>query len=80
MFASLADGVSQITGCLRGEDVRCTMGAFRAMGVRILETADGKLEISGVGVDGLQVPHEKLDMGIQALRCACWPEFSPAQA
>ena len=37
MFGALADGVTEIRDCLLGEDVRSTMGAFRAMGVEIEE-------------------------------------------
>ena len=35
MFASLADGVSHISGFLEGEDTRATARAFAQMSVRI---------------------------------------------
>ena len=63
MFASIADGVSHVSDCLLGEDVRCTMAAFRAMGARIDEKPNGELEIEGVGVNGLKTPSMSLDMG-----------------
>ncbi|MGR8948294.1 MAG: 3-phosphoshikimate 1-carboxyvinyltransferase [Gammaproteobacteria bacterium] len=63
MFASLADGRSEISGCLLGEDVRSTMAAFRAMGVSIDESVSGQLAIDGVGIDGLRTPGDALDMG-----------------
>lgn len=63
MLAALADGTSAIDGCLLGEDVVSTMNAMRAMGVRIDAAADGRLQIEGVGVDGLRPPRGALDMG-----------------
>ena len=63
MFASLADGRSEVVDCLLGEDVRCTMMAFSEMGAAIEENASGTLTIDGVGVDGLQIPGQALDMG-----------------
>ena len=33
MLGALAEGVTHATGLLEGEDVVCTLGAFRAMGV-----------------------------------------------
>ena len=63
MFASIADGDSVVDDCLLGEDVRCTINAFREMGAQIDERANGRLEIKGVGVDGLRDPRVQLDMG-----------------
>lgn len=63
MFGSLADGVSEVTGFLSGEDCLCTMRAFRAMGVTIEQLADAHLRVHGVGVDGLSAPETALDLG-----------------
>lgn len=64
MFGALADGVTEVRDCLMGEDVRATMGAFRAMGVRIDELEQGRLlRIHGVGRDGLKTPRGVLDCG-----------------
>ncbi len=63
MFAALADGVSSIDGCLLGEDVISTMDAMRAMGVRIDLAEHGRLQVHGVGVDGLRTPAAALDVG-----------------
>jgi len=63
MFSSLANGTSQITGLLEGEDVMATLAAFRAMGVEADGPNDGSLTIHGVGIRGLQEPEQDLDMG-----------------
>lgn len=63
MFGALADGETRVSGCLLGEDVRATIAAFRALGVRIEVDARGGLEVRGVGVDGLRAPPAPLDLG-----------------
>jgi 3-phosphoshikimate 1-carboxyvinyltransferase len=63
MLGSLAEGVTHITGLLEGEDVLCTLAAFRAMGVQAKGSDQGKLTIQGVGLNGLRPPAQPLDMG-----------------
>lgn len=63
MFSSLANGTSDITGLLEGEDVMATLAAFRAMGVNAQGPKDGNLTIEGVGMRGLKEPEQDLDMG-----------------
>lgn len=64
MFGALADGITEVRDCLMGEDVRATMGAFRAMGVRIDELESGRLlRVHGVGREGLRTPAAALDCG-----------------
>lgn len=63
MFASLADGVSRITGFLEGEDTRATAAVFRALGVRIDAPNDGERIVHGVGIDGLRGTDVALDCG-----------------
>jgi len=63
MFASLAEGVSNITGFLEGEDSLNTLRAFQAMGVHVDGPVDGKVSIKGVGMNGLQAPAHPLDLG-----------------
>lgn len=63
MLSSLANGVSEITGLLEGEDVLATLVAFKAMGVQVEGPSDGQLTVTGVGVRGLQQPSVDLDMG-----------------
>lgn len=63
MLGALAEGVTEIDGLLEGEDVLCTLGAFRAMGVRAQGPERGRLLIEGVGLRGLKAPAAPLDMG-----------------
>lgn len=63
MFGALAEGVTEVSGFLEGEDALATRNAFRAMGVRIDGPENGKVTIHGVGMHGLQAPSTALDMG-----------------
>ncbi|WP_428384155.1 3-phosphoshikimate 1-carboxyvinyltransferase [Nevskia ramosa] len=63
MFGSLAEGVSEVTGFLTGEDCLCTMKAFQAMGVRIEQLGPTHLRVHGVGLHGLKAPSGPLDLG-----------------
>ncbi|HCU54598.1 MAG TPA: 3-phosphoshikimate 1-carboxyvinyltransferase [Gammaproteobacteria bacterium] len=63
MLGALADGVTHVTGLLEGEDVLCTLAAFRAMGVQAMGPEQGRLTIQGVGLHGLRPPAQPLDMG-----------------
>lgn len=64
MFGSIADGTTQVTGFLQGEDSLNTLRAFRAMGVEIDGPDDqGRVTIHGVGIDGLKAPEGPVDLG-----------------
>lgn len=64
MLGSLAEGTTQVSGFLQGEDCLCTLQAFRNMGVQIEgPSEDGKVTIHGVGLHGLKAPNTDLDMG-----------------
>lgn len=63
MLGSLAEGTTQITGFLEGEDSLATLQAFRALGVEIAGPVDGKVTIQGVGMHGLKAPTGPLDLG-----------------
>jgi 3-phosphoshikimate 1-carboxyvinyltransferase len=63
MLGALADGVTEISGFLEGEDALATVAAFRAMGVAIDGPDQGRVTVHGVGLDGLTAPAEPLDMG-----------------
>ena len=63
MLGSLAEGTTRVTGFLQGEDALATLAAFRAMGVKISDPANGSLEIEGVGMHGLKPADSALDMG-----------------
>ncbi|HBA89939.1 MAG TPA: 3-phosphoshikimate 1-carboxyvinyltransferase [Geobacter sp.] len=62
MFGSIANGVTRVSGFLRGEDALSTLAAFRAMGVQVDD--DGEtLTIHGKGLHGLEEPTDVLDCG-----------------
>jgi 3-phosphoshikimate 1-carboxyvinyltransferase len=63
MLGALADGVTDVTGFLEGEDALATMRAFRAMGVAIEGPDQGRVRIVGVGREGLKAPAHALDCG-----------------
>lgn len=54
MLGSLAEGVTEVSGFLEGEDALATLQAFRDMGVVIEGPHDGKVRIHGVGLHGLK--------------------------
>ncbi|MGQ0622945.1 MAG: 3-phosphoshikimate 1-carboxyvinyltransferase [Panacagrimonas sp.] len=63
MLGSLAEGITEVTGFLDGEDCLCTMKSFQAMGVRIERLSDTRLLVHGVGLHGLKAPNAPLDLG-----------------
>jgi 3-phosphoshikimate 1-carboxyvinyltransferase len=63
MFSALAEGQSEISGLLEGEDVLATAAALRAMGATIHRRHDGHWIVDGVGAAGLREPTLPLDMG-----------------
>lgn len=63
MLGAIAEGVTQVTGFLEGEDAISTMNAFRAMGVRIDGPHKGRVTVHGVGMRGLQAPAAPIDCG-----------------
>lgn len=63
ILASIANGITRVTGFLEGEDALNTVAAFREMGVTIVGPEDGELIIYGVGKKGLQAPRKPLYMG-----------------
>jgi len=63
MLGALADGVTEVSGFLEGEDALATLNAFRAMGVEIDGPDHGRVTIHGVGIDGLRAPAAELDVG-----------------
>ena len=63
MLGALADGVTEISGFLEGEDALATIAAFRAMGVRIDGPVQGQVTVHGVGLHGLQAPAGPIDCG-----------------
>ncbi|MFA5530351.1 MAG: hypothetical protein WDA11_06770, partial [Thiohalomonadaceae bacterium] len=63
MLGAIAEGTTEITGFLEGEDNLATLNAFRAMGVQIEGPADGRVVVHGVGLHGLRKPEKPLYLG-----------------
>lgn len=63
MFGSLAEGTTEITGFLEGDDSLATLQAFKDMGVEIEGPNDGNVSIKGVGMHGLRTPKGPLNLG-----------------
>jgi 3-phosphoshikimate 1-carboxyvinyltransferase len=63
LLGAIADGSTEVEGFLESEDCLATLGAIRAMGVRVERPASGRVVIDGVGLAGLAVPPGPLDMG-----------------
>jgi len=62
MLGSIANGVTNVTGFLKGEDSLATLEAFKQMGVKIDRTGSN-VTIYGVGKNGLESPSKPLDLG-----------------
>jgi len=63
MLGALAEGVTEVSGFLQGEDSLATLAAFRRLGVPIVGPEAGQVRIEGVGLHGLQAPDSPLDLG-----------------
>jgi 3-phosphoshikimate 1-carboxyvinyltransferase len=63
IFASLANGETQIRNYLQAEDCMDTLKALKKLGVKIKKNSDGTLMIIGKGRYGLNKPSGKLYFG-----------------
>ncbi|MFU8838122.1 MAG: 3-phosphoshikimate 1-carboxyvinyltransferase, partial [Thiohalomonadaceae bacterium] len=63
MLGSIAEGVTEVSGFLEGEDSLATLQAFRDMGVQIEGPHQGRVIIHGVGLHGLKASAKPLDLG-----------------
>lgn len=63
MFGAMANGTTEVTGFLEGEDALHTLQAFEQMGVTVERPAPGKLVIHGKGIDGLHAPAKPIYHG-----------------
>ncbi|MFC2139293.1 3-phosphoshikimate 1-carboxyvinyltransferase [Bacteroidota bacterium] len=62
MFASLAEGRSEITNCLEAADIKSTINCFRALGCEIIRL-DDKVVVKGCGFKRFKKPAGNLDAG-----------------
>ncbi len=63
MLGSIANGQTNVTGFLPGEDCLATMAAMRQLGVSIKQPSETEVSIEGAGLHGLQAPGGDLDLG-----------------
>jgi 3-phosphoshikimate 1-carboxyvinyltransferase len=63
MLGGIAQGVTDITGFLAGEDCLATLRALQALGVRIERPEDQHVIVHGSGPKGLRGASAPLDMG-----------------
>lgn len=62
MFGALAEGLTEVTHFLQGDDCRSTIACFQKSGIDI-ENKNGRILIHGKGLHGLQQPDSVLDTG-----------------
>ena len=62
MLGSIANGVTNVSGFLEGEDSLATLNAFKDMGVKI-EREGSNVVINGVGINGLRPSLKPLNLG-----------------
>ena len=63
MLGAIAEGTTNVTGFLEGEDALATLSAFRKMGVEIEGPEQGRVTVHGVGMYGLKLPEDAIDLG-----------------
>ncbi len=63
ILGAIAEGNTRVSNLLEGTDVLATVAAFRKMSVQIEGPESGEMLIRGVGLHGLSVPSEALDLG-----------------
>lgn len=63
ILAGMAEGESDVTGLLEGEDVLATARVMAALGAQVARSGDGHWRVRGVGARGLQAPGGPLDFG-----------------
>src|SRR5215469_14501893 len=63
MLGGIAEGVTDITGFLAGEDCLATLRALQTMGVTIDRPEEEHVIVRGAGLEGLRGSAAALDMG-----------------
>jgi 3-phosphoshikimate 1-carboxyvinyltransferase len=63
MLGSIAEGRTNVSGFLAGEDCLATLTAMQSMGVSIEQSDATNITIDGVGLHGLKMPDGPLDLG-----------------
>lgn len=63
ILGGLAEGVTEISGLLEGEDVLNTGKVMAALGAQVERLGEGHWQVRGVGASGLRSPSQDLDFG-----------------
>jgi 3-phosphoshikimate 1-carboxyvinyltransferase len=63
MLGSIAEGTTNVTGFLEGEDALATLETFKSLGVKIDGPLNGEVTVHGVGLHGLTAPANDLYVG-----------------
>jgi 3-phosphoshikimate 1-carboxyvinyltransferase len=63
LFGALAQGRTEITGYLEGEDCLATLKAVRALGAEVTRKGPGHYFVDGAGLEGLSEPEDVIDCG-----------------
>jgi 3-phosphoshikimate 1-carboxyvinyltransferase len=63
LLGSIAEGRTEVSGFLDGDDCLATAAAMRSLGVRIDQPSPTELIIEGVGLHGLRAPAADIDRG-----------------
>ena len=63
ILSALAEGSSEITGLLEGDDVLATANGLGQVGVKIEMIKGQQCRVQGVGLTGLTAPDAPLDLG-----------------
>lgn len=63
MLGSIAEGRTEVSGFLDGDDCLATAAAMRSLGVTIQQPSPTELIIEGVGLHGLRAPAADIDLG-----------------
>ncbi len=64
MFGAIAEGVTEVTNFLQGEDCLSTIRCFRQLGISISNDSSGDMvTVTGKGLHGLSKPSGILDVG-----------------
>ena len=66
ILSAIAEGISEISGYLKGEDCLATLNAFKQMGIKI-EEHDQKIKVYGNGLHGLRKPSGDFKLNEQSV-------------
>lgn len=71
MLGALAEGTTEVSGFLEGEDCLATMRAFQAMGVGIVHHGAGRVTVHGAGCTGCARLSRRWMSATAAPVCVC---------